>query len=117
MAKIGLIGAGSWGTALSKLAADNGHEVAGDSTATSACGISSSMISDSVISVFSSTPFATLTMICRSPTKAHYVSLGSLLVYAGFLIQIIVEPNVRRVFVVPALPLPFSLMSIPFDFP
>ena len=27
MAKIGLIGAGSWGTALSKLAADNGHEV------------------------------------------------------------------------------------------
>ncbi len=28
MAKIGLIGAGSWGTALSKLAADNGHEVA-----------------------------------------------------------------------------------------
>lgn len=27
MANIGLIGAGSWGTALSKLAADNGHEV------------------------------------------------------------------------------------------
>ena len=27
MAKIGLIGAGSWGTALSKLAADNGHQV------------------------------------------------------------------------------------------
>ena len=27
MAKIGLIGAGSWGTALSKLAADKGHEV------------------------------------------------------------------------------------------
>ncbi len=27
MAKIGVIGAGSWGTALSKLAADNGHEV------------------------------------------------------------------------------------------
>ena len=27
MAKIGLIGAGSWGTALSKLGADNGHEV------------------------------------------------------------------------------------------
>ena len=27
MAKIGLIGAGSWGTALSKLAADNGHRV------------------------------------------------------------------------------------------
>ncbi len=28
MAKIGLIGAGSWGTALSKLVADNGHDVA-----------------------------------------------------------------------------------------
>ena len=27
MAKIGLIGAGSWGTAISKLAADNGHDV------------------------------------------------------------------------------------------
>ncbi len=27
MAKIGLVGAGSWGTALSKLAADSGHQV------------------------------------------------------------------------------------------
>ena len=40
-----------------------------DNTATSAIGSSSSMISDSVISVLSSMPFATLTTICPSLQK------------------------------------------------
>ena len=42
-----------------------------DNTATSACGISCSMIWDKVISVCSSIPFATLTMICPSATYSH----------------------------------------------
>ena len=42
-----------------------------ESTATSACGISSSMIWDNVINVFSSTPFATSTIFCPSLQKAR----------------------------------------------